>query len=136
MRVRPHVRFVDVAVDRDQRVLPAEAHAETRLSRVQAPGRGRRAVGCALTERSCRRGVSVAWHSSVVPAFNTLIAASAPKPHLTQVVSGWTAGVFGHAHICEGSVVRATVRGFTPTHAVRRARRRIATGHATGAGEC
>ena len=46
-------------------------------------------------------------------------------PRLVHVVSGWTGRCFGHAHVCEGSVVRRTVRGITPRHAAARAEKRM-----------
>lgn len=46
----------------------------------------------------------------------------------TQILSvraGRTLGFLGHAHICDGSVLRRTLLGWTPRHAARRAIRAI-----------
>jgi len=44
---------------------------------------------------------------------------------LPRVQAGRAFGLLGQAHICEGSVIRATVFGWTPQHAVARAQRRL-----------
>lgn len=44
---------------------------------------------------------------------------------LPRIQAGRSWGLFGHAHICEGSVVTATVLGWMPKHAIARARRRL-----------
>jgi hypothetical protein len=44
---------------------------------------------------------------------------------LPRVQAGRAFGLLGQAHICEGSVIKATVVGWTPQHAVARAQRRL-----------
>lgn len=44
---------------------------------------------------------------------------------ITSIRKGAFWGIFGYAHICEGSVVRSSVLGWTPRHAEKRAEKRL-----------
>ena len=49
---------------------------------------------------------------------NQLQAMKMPSIH-----AGRSFGILGHAHVCEGSVVRKTFIGWSPSHAVKRAKK-------------
>ena len=44
---------------------------------------------------------------------------------ILSIRAGTSRGILGHAHVCDGSVVRATLIGLTPQHAVSRAKKLV-----------